>query len=477
VLNSENLTLADGRATLLLGDSLDILPRLPPASFKAVVTDPPYFFPTQSTADKGNGFPDMDNAARWYALWLSSAKALLNESGYAVVFGSWRTQPVLYRAGLMAGLFPASCLIWDKQGLGTASPRQLRPCYELALFFAMPAAKIKDRRSRDIHAAPWPVKRETRHPAEKPVKLMQWIIERITEPGDAVLDPFMGAATIAVAALNCGRTFTGVELNPDYFEMATRRLATTAPVNLKGNQTSPHNPQCHPVPRSFCQFHLYGKKRYQRGQQVHAVRQFVFVDLPRRRAQCHPVPDSQRNGRHVRNALAKHAAVDLMPEFSPFVAIQESAGRLGGLIGRLRNGARCFGKGVVGIKSNGRREPEIVAFVAGFGYVFHGALLCFEMFPTPTVTRCGTNKASKTHLKKPDFIYLSLSHPQTFATYAIRLQPVKTKSPRFIVNFPPQLSRAASTRTAANSSIEFLGDRQIERLLHFIYNLFLTRGR
>jgi DNA modification methylase len=62
------------------------------------------------------------------------------------------------------------------------------------------------------------------HPTQKPIQLMQWCLGFI--PGaKTVLDPFMGSGTTGVACVNLGRAFIGVELDPDYFDIACRRIA------------------------------------------------------------------------------------------------------------------------------------------------------------------------------------------------------------------------------------------------------------
>lgn len=60
------------------------------------------------------------------------------------------------------------------------------------------------------------------HPAQKPVALMAWCIERVKS--DTIVDPYMGSGTTALAALNAGRKFVGVELVPEYFDVACRRV-------------------------------------------------------------------------------------------------------------------------------------------------------------------------------------------------------------------------------------------------------------
>lgn len=66
------------------------------------------------------------------------------------------------------------------------------------------------------------------HPTTKPVALMMRLIELFTDPGDVVLDPFMGSGTTGVAALRLGRRFIGVELDAGYFEIARGRIAAEA---------------------------------------------------------------------------------------------------------------------------------------------------------------------------------------------------------------------------------------------------------
>ena len=62
------------------------------------------------------------------------------------------------------------------------------------------------------------------HPTPKPVKLMSRLIEASSNIGDTVLDTCMGSGAIGVAAKQCGRSFIGVELNKEYYDMTEERL-------------------------------------------------------------------------------------------------------------------------------------------------------------------------------------------------------------------------------------------------------------
>jgi site-specific DNA-methyltransferase (adenine-specific)/site-specific DNA-methyltransferase (cytosine-N4-specific) len=62
------------------------------------------------------------------------------------------------------------------------------------------------------------------HSATFPVELPSWFIKLFTLPGDTVLDPFVGSGTTAYAAAKLGRNFIGIDINPDYVEVAKQRM-------------------------------------------------------------------------------------------------------------------------------------------------------------------------------------------------------------------------------------------------------------
>lgn len=72
------------------------------------------------------------------------------------------------------------------------------------------------------------------HPTVKPISLLQWLINLITPPGGTILDPFMGSGSTGCAAVALGYRFVGVELNPDYLDIAERRIRHWA---CQGRQT------------------------------------------------------------------------------------------------------------------------------------------------------------------------------------------------------------------------------------------------
>jgi site-specific DNA-methyltransferase (adenine-specific) len=67
----------------------------------------------------------------------------------------------------------------------------------------------------------------TIHPTQKPVALMEYLINTYTNEGDTVLDFTMGSGTTGVACKKINRNFIGIELNKAYFDIASKRIAET----------------------------------------------------------------------------------------------------------------------------------------------------------------------------------------------------------------------------------------------------------
>lgn len=62
------------------------------------------------------------------------------------------------------------------------------------------------------------------HPTQKPVTLFEWILNKYSEPGQIILDPFLGSGTTAAACINLNRQFIGIEISPDYCRLAEERI-------------------------------------------------------------------------------------------------------------------------------------------------------------------------------------------------------------------------------------------------------------
>ena len=62
------------------------------------------------------------------------------------------------------------------------------------------------------------------HPTQKPVALLEYLVETYTKEGDLVIDMTMGSGSTGVACRNLNRDFIGIELNKEYFDIAEKRI-------------------------------------------------------------------------------------------------------------------------------------------------------------------------------------------------------------------------------------------------------------
>lgn len=78
---------------------------------------------------------------------------------------------------------------------------------------------------KDIIESPVEITKDNSHPAVYPIYVIQELIKLLSNKGDIILDPFNGSGTTCVAARNLGRQYIGIEINPDYVELAKQRIS------------------------------------------------------------------------------------------------------------------------------------------------------------------------------------------------------------------------------------------------------------
>ena len=196
-----------GNATLYLGDCREILPTLAPCDL--ILTDPPYGIGAASRSFQ-NG--TSRNAAiygdEWDAAppkrWLIDM--VVDHGKHAILWG-----------GNYFGLDAARCwLVWDKcTGDNSYADAELA--------WTNIDAVVRVLRHPWVGANAKEKGEDRLHPTQKPVRVMEWSIER-APASDTVCDPFLGSGTSGVAAVKMGRTFVGIEREPKYFEIACRRI-------------------------------------------------------------------------------------------------------------------------------------------------------------------------------------------------------------------------------------------------------------
>lgn len=63
------------------------------------------------------------------------------------------------------------------------------------------------------------------HPTPKPTELMEWCIEKFSEPGDLIFDPYVGSGTTCIAAKRLRRNYIGIDISEEYCQITRDRLA------------------------------------------------------------------------------------------------------------------------------------------------------------------------------------------------------------------------------------------------------------
>lgn len=93
-------------------------------------------------------------------------------------------------------------------------------------------SEYSDRHPRSVLAFASEQVCDRAHPTQKPLDLMQWLVNTYTNPGDKVFDPFCGSGSTGAACVALHREFVGIELDPAYHAVAAKRVANAQPALL-----------------------------------------------------------------------------------------------------------------------------------------------------------------------------------------------------------------------------------------------------
>ncbi|MBF0449733.1 MAG: site-specific DNA-methyltransferase [Candidatus Magnetomorum sp.] len=236
----------------LCGNTVDIMKQLPDESVDLIVTSPPYNLKNStgngmkngrggkwSNAALINGYSHYndnmahDDYVQWQRECLTEMVRIIPENGAIFYNHKWRVQAGLLqdRNDIVLGFPVRQIIIWKRKGGINFNPGYFLPTYEVIYLIAKP--KFKLAKKANAHGDIWEFGQESKnkHPAPFPVAL----IERIISSTNAkiILDPFMGSGTTALAAKRLGKNFIGIDISPEYCEMALQRLDNPSSVMNK----------------------------------------------------------------------------------------------------------------------------------------------------------------------------------------------------------------------------------------------------
>ena len=241
---------------LMLGDCLERMKEIPDGSVDMVMTDPPY----GTTACK------WDSVIPLEPMW-EQLKRIIKPNGAIVMTASQPFTTTLIASNMKSFCF---CWVWNKCFAGNfvqAKRQPLKDHEDIVVFSktgkqpkynpqmikrdkpitkggnkqstAIPIAQTNAANSfgtsNKVYDLKYPtsqIKFSSRvgrglHPTQKPVALMEYLIKTYTNEGETVLDFTMGSGTTGVACVNLGRSFIGIEMDENYFNIASDRIKGT----------------------------------------------------------------------------------------------------------------------------------------------------------------------------------------------------------------------------------------------------------
>ena len=199
---------------IICGDCLEVMKDWPDGCVDLVLTDPPYGIGenNQQNLSRGKLAQCTDYGEyKWdmHRLSQESIEAIMRVSIHQVFFG-----------GNYYSLGPTSCyIVWNKDN----GRNDFADC-ELAWTSFKSAVRMVTYRWNGMLQEPGRPKERRVHPTQKPLALMEWVLQKYSKANSLILDPCCGSGTTCVAAKMSGRRYIGIDISEEYCQIARDRL-------------------------------------------------------------------------------------------------------------------------------------------------------------------------------------------------------------------------------------------------------------
>lgn len=240
--------------TLYLGDCNKILKSIPEKSIDVIFADPPYFLSgggischsgKQVSVNKGAWDKTLTPQEKmcFNRKWLKSCRRVLKDNGTIWISGTFHN---IYSVGValeLEGYSIINNITWQKPN---PAPNLACRCFTNSTETIIWARKIDAKGKKGKHffnyqlmkeinggkqmKDVWPLnlpkkdeKQFGKHPTQKPLSVLERILQASTKEGDTVLDPFNGSGTTGIACKTMKRNYIGIEINKEYLELTTKR--------------------------------------------------------------------------------------------------------------------------------------------------------------------------------------------------------------------------------------------------------------
>jgi site-specific DNA-methyltransferase (adenine-specific) len=204
-----------------IGNSIDVLKKEPLNKISLLLSDPPYGMDFKSGFDYDNKWDKIENDKIEDTITILDsvfyeAKKHLLPDAHIYIFGNpfeiENIKPIFERYFKLKNI-----LIWDREVIGMGDLKTYGRSYDIILFGYNEKWKdLKGTRDRDILRFNRVSPNNLKHPTEKPLDILKYLIKKSTNEGEYILDPFAGSFTSCEAAMNLNRNSYGIELQNKY---------------------------------------------------------------------------------------------------------------------------------------------------------------------------------------------------------------------------------------------------------------------
>lgn len=215
----------DEAVTIYHGRSQDVIPGL--GQVDHVVTDAPYSEAVSKGSRTAKNFGPLDpQAFIGFSITAEALRGLIASIPalrWAIIFCDWKHGAALEAEAPEGWRFVREGCWTKPNGAPQFTGDRPAPGWE-AISILHREGKMRWNGGGRRAVWDYPVERQNGHPTPKPLPLMLELVSLFTDPGETILDPFMGSGTTLRAAKDLGRKAIGIELEEKYCEIAAKRM-------------------------------------------------------------------------------------------------------------------------------------------------------------------------------------------------------------------------------------------------------------
>lgn len=229
-MNKNNEAIDSLGNKIILGDCLDVLLEMETKSIDHSFTSPPY---NRKRNDKYKDFTDINE--NWFQLNIDVIKQLLRITKGHVFYNiqsNYYNRKDVYE---LIGFFSKQIVdihIWEKSNPMPASGKNITNSVEYFLILGDKSLKSNTTYTKNIITTSVNSNMPKEHKAVMKKEVAEHFIDKFTNVGDTILDPFFGYGTTGLVSKEMNRKFIGIEMEKAYFDMSKDRINDSFPYNL-----------------------------------------------------------------------------------------------------------------------------------------------------------------------------------------------------------------------------------------------------